>query len=76
MTIAAYIDSGSGAGLSSLGLYFALMFVTMFATMRIVTKAGYNWMWTFVVFVPVLNVVMFFVFALADWPALDDGEPA
>lgn len=39
-------------------------------TVRIAQKAGYSGWWALVSFVPVLNIVMLWVFAFADWPAL------
>lgn len=37
-------------------------------TWKIVKKAGFNPAWSFVGFVPLLNIVMLWVFALASWP--------
>lgn len=35
---------------------------------RIVTKAGYSGAWSLLSFVPVLNVIMLWVFAFSAWP--------
>ena len=35
---------------------------------RIVNRAGYSRWWLVLMFVPVLNLIMLWVFAFADWP--------
>jgi len=42
-------------------------FVAIFG--RIVSRAGYSRWWLITVFVPVLNLIMLWIFAFADWPA-------
>jgi uncharacterized membrane protein YhaH (DUF805 family) len=37
---------------------------------KILRKAGYSGWWCLIVFVPLVNIIMFYVFAFADWPAL------
>ena len=37
---------------------------------RIITKAGYSGAWTLIIFVPVLNLVFYWVFAFSEWPAV------
>lgn len=44
--------------------------LVLVAYVRIIQKAGYSGWWVLVGLVPVLNVVMFFVFAFARWPVL------
>lgn len=39
-------------------------------TLRVMQKAGYSGWWALIGFVPVVNIVMLWVFAFADWPAL------
>ncbi|HZI83395.1 MAG TPA: hypothetical protein VFF44_05735 [Casimicrobiaceae bacterium] len=49
---------------------FALLvwaFVAVFG--RIVNRAGYSRWWLLTMLVPVLNLIMLWVFAFADWPA-------
>ena len=36
----------------------------------IIRKAGYSGWWVLVLFVPLLNVIMLWVFAFARWPRL------
>jgi predicted PurR-regulated permease PerM len=42
---------------------------------RILRKAGYSGWWVLVGAVPVVNVVMVWVFAFADWPRLRTASP-
>jgi uncharacterized membrane protein YhaH (DUF805 family) len=37
---------------------------------KVLQKAGYSGWWSLIVLVPLLNIIMFYVFAFADWPAL------
>jgi len=37
---------------------------------KILHKAGYSGWWSLIVLVPVVNIIMFYVFAFANWPAL------
>ena len=43
-------------------------FVVVFG--RIVNRAGYSRWWLVIMLVPVLNLIMLWVFAFADWPVL------
>lgn len=43
---------------------------------RIVRKAGLAWPWTLFLLVPMVNVVMIWVFAFCRWPAVDGPPPA
>lgn len=36
----------------------------------ILKKAGYNQAWVLLAFVPLVNVIAFWIFAFAQWPAL------
>ena len=46
----------------------AISVVGLLAYVRIIQKAGYSGWWVLVGLVPVLNVVMFLVFAFSQWP--------
>ncbi len=56
---------------------FALLvwaFVAVFG--RILNRAGYTRWWLLIMIVPVLNLIMLWVFAFASWPATRDrGQP-
>jgi uncharacterized membrane protein YhaH (DUF805 family) len=45
---------------------FALVFIV--PTWKIVSKAGYSGAWSLLAFVPLINVIMLWVFAFAKWP--------
>lgn len=49
-------------------LYAAIVIFGLYVYSRIVKKAGYPWPWIFIMFVPVVNIVMFCIFALKEWP--------
>jgi nicotinamide riboside transporter PnuC len=42
---------------------------------RILEKAGFEPQWAFVLLIPVVNVIMIWVFAFADWPKLKKKLP-
>ena len=48
--------------------------VMLVAYIRIIQKAGYSGWWVLVGLVPVLNLVMFLVFAFSTWPVLRENE--
>ena len=37
---------------------------------KILVKAGYSGWWCLIGFVPIVNIIMLWVFAFADWPSL------
>lgn len=39
---------------------------------RIFTKAGYSGAWSLLMLIPVVNVIIFYVFAFSSWPALKE----
>jgi hypothetical protein len=53
-------------------LYTAGLIVFLIAFAMILRKAGYSPWWVLLAFVPVLNVVMLLVFAMAEWPVRRD----
>ena len=63
-----------GAGVShQLGLvlgavYLVFAILLVLAWVRIVSQAGYSRWWVLLGFIPVVNLVMFFLFALREWP--------
>ena len=44
--------------------------LTLWGAFRVVQRAGYSGGWAFILLVPLVNLVMLYVFAFADWPAL------
>jgi len=57
--------------LGPIGLVFIVIGFLIFAlpVMEIVHKAGYSRIWILVWFVPLLNIIMLWVFAFSRWPA-------
>ena len=51
-----------------LALYVVLAIVFIWADVRIIRRAGYSGWWILIGLVPLLNVVMFLVFAFKEWP--------
>jgi uncharacterized membrane protein YhaH (DUF805 family) len=47
-----------------------ILIVGIWLPVRILHKAGYSGWWVILAFVPVVNIVMVWVFAFADWPRL------
>jgi len=46
-----------------------LVLVIMFyATIRIVQRAGYHWIWAVLMYVPGLNIILYCLFAFRPWP--------
>ena len=56
----------------AIGIFGFIVFMLVPAW-KIVTKAGYNGAWAIVGVVPLLNIVMLWVFAFSKWPI--DKEP-
>jgi uncharacterized membrane protein YhaH (DUF805 family) len=50
-----------------IGLAFVALLIWLFA--RIARKAGFSGWWSLVMLVPLVNVVMIWVFAFVKWPA-------
>ena len=48
------------------------LFIYLFPVVKILNKAGYSGWWCIVAFVPLLNLIMLWVFAFASWPSLRD----
>jgi hypothetical protein len=54
---------------AAFGVFFLLVFVfSLICQIKIITKAGYSGWYVLTAFVPILNIVMFLVFAFAKWP--------
>jgi uncharacterized membrane protein YhaH (DUF805 family) len=50
----------------------ALVFIVIYAIplVKILNKAGYSGWWLLLTFLPIINFIMLYVFAFADWPRL------
>ncbi|MFE6968516.1 hypothetical protein [Isoptericola sp. NPDC057653] len=67
-------DYGWLFGTAALVVYLAIAVLFLVAYIRIIQKAGYSGWWVLVGIVPILNVVMFLVFAFARWPVLRERD--
>ncbi len=59
--------SGAGTGVVVV-IYLAVVVVSVVGMVKIVTKAGYSGWFVLLAFVPLVNLVMYLVFAFSDWP--------
>jgi hypothetical protein len=48
--------------------FVAFLVFFLYPTWRIVTKAGYHGAWSLLSLVPLVNIVMLWVFAFSNWP--------
>jgi len=62
------------AGGIGLAVVIGAYVIMLVAYVRIIQKAGYSGWWVLVGLVPVLNLVMFLVFAFSTWPVLKENE--
>ena len=58
----------SGAAIAAVVVGIAVWVLFLVAGIRVIRKAGYSGWWILVAFVPLLNTVMFLVFAFSTWP--------
>jgi hypothetical protein len=42
---------------------------------KIVSKAGYNGAWSLLIFIPLINIIMMYVFAFSQWPTERQSTP-
>jgi hypothetical protein len=54
-----------GIGLSAFLVTYLLILIPVW---RIVSKAGYSGAWSLIMFVPLINLIMIWVFAFSRWP--------
>ena len=65
------MDGGFGAGdLVSLVVWLGFMALLLWVYGRIIGRAGFSPWWALISLVPLVGVVMLWVFAFIDWPAL------
>lgn len=49
-------------------LFLGFAAICLWVVARIIRKAGYSWWWSLLLLIPVVNIVMVWVFAFARWP--------
>jgi len=69
------MDSGMGVlsivHLLIFAIFLAIYFVPIVMILR---KAGYSGWWSLILLVPIVNVIMLWVFAFAKWPSLREAQ--
>jgi uncharacterized membrane protein YhaH (DUF805 family) len=68
------MEPSDGMGLMGLlfGIALVALFIWIFA--RISRKAGFSGWWSLLMFVPLVNIVLIWVFAFIKWPAETSKE--
>jgi uncharacterized membrane protein len=61
-------------GLILVVVYLAIIILSIAAWVKIISKAGYSGWWVLIALAPLVNVIMFFVFAFSSWPALKSSS--
>jgi hypothetical protein len=61
-------------GFSELTLVLIVGVLTVLPFWKILSKAGYHPAWSLVVFIPILNVIVLYIFAFAKWPNLNQSK--
>jgi uncharacterized membrane protein YhaH (DUF805 family) len=56
--------------LVSLIVFVVVLAIFLPPQIKILHKAGYSGGWILISFIPIVNIVMIWVFAYADWPSL------
>lgn len=46
----------------------AIWVIFLIGYIKIISKAGYSGWWVLIMFVPIVNIIMFLVFAYKEWP--------
>jgi uncharacterized membrane protein YhaH (DUF805 family) len=60
----------AGGALVSLIIIVVIAVIYFVPLVKILHKAGYSGWWSVLIIVPIVNIIMLYVFAFADWPAL------
>ena len=66
--ITASSSTAQSVGLTIVGLYLVILILVFWANVRIIRRAGYSGWWILLGVVPLVNLVMFLVFAFKEWP--------
>lgn len=61
-------------GTAALIIWAAVAIIFLIAYIQIIRKAGYSGWWVLVGIVPLLNIVMFLVFAFSTWPVTRERD--
>ncbi len=55
-------------------LAVALLVLYFVPLVKILHKAGYSGWWSLTILIPLVNIIMLYVFAFSDWPALRNHQ--
>jgi hypothetical protein len=58
------------------GLFAAMIVITLLAMVRIVQRAGYSGWWVLIIFVPIVNLLALWYFGFGPWPVYKTSERA
>jgi len=65
------MDNGMGLSFAPWLIALAIVLVIyVIPVVKILHKAGYSGWWCLLIFVPLVNIIMLWVFAFASWPNL------
>jgi hypothetical protein len=64
------MDDGIVGPIFGFILAVGLLVLYFVPLVKIVRKAGYRGWWSLMVLIPLVNIIMLYVFAFSDWPAL------
>jgi len=57
-------------------LLLAVMAFAIWLAKRILNRAGYSGWWAITILIPVVNLIMIWIFAFFRWPAIKTKDPA
>lgn len=62
-----------GMSIGAIQILFIIGYILIFIVpiWKIVSKAGYSGAWSLLMIIPVLNVIMLWVFAFSRWPNIE-----
>ncbi|HSM41453.1 MAG TPA: hypothetical protein VK862_11940 [Afifellaceae bacterium] len=64
---------GHGFGVGPLIFLIGYILVFIVPTWKIVSRAGFSGAWSLLALIPLVNVIMLWVFAFARWPNVNEG---
>jgi uncharacterized membrane protein YhaH (DUF805 family) len=65
---------GHGMGIGPFQLLFILAYILLFMVpiWKIVSKAGFSGAWALLALIPLINIIMLWVFAFVRWPNVEE----
>ena len=56
-----------------LAIFVLVLAFSLWMSVRVLQKAGISGFWAITQIIPIVNIIMIWVFAFSRWPAVDDG---